>query len=66
MTKVSTGGDTGRISASQWAINDVLAASERSTEGRSQFFWTTDKNGDVMLACFPQGATYENIEFDLI
>ena len=52
------------IAASPESVQEVLAASEDDPDGRSQMFWFRLQNGDLMLACFPQGDTYFATELD--
>lgn len=49
------------IPASELGIQRVLAA-DVSLDGRSQFMWLRLRNGDLALATFPRGATYEDLE----
>lgn len=39
----------------------VLTADDVDEHGRSQWLWVRFPNGDLMLATFPQGATYEAV-----
>lgn len=47
--------------ASQEAADLILNA-PMDEDGRSEWLWVVLENGDVLLACFPQGETYERIE----
>lgn len=48
-------------SASHGSVALVLAADRDSDDGRSQWVWLTFPNGDLALATFPQGSTYESV-----
>lgn len=40
----------------------VIDASDVSEDGRSRWLWVRLANGDLLLACYPQGGTYEIVE----
>lgn len=44
------------------AVRTVLRAEEGGEDGRSTWKWVRFANGDLALAVFPQGATYEALE----
>lgn len=50
--------------ASAESVATVLAADESADDGRSQWLWIRFANGDLVLACFPQGDTYSATEVD--
>lgn len=39
----------------------VITAHSTGHDGRSVWMWVRLQNGDLMLATFPQGATYEAV-----
>lgn len=51
-------------SAGEAAVATVVMAPEDTGDGRSPWFWLRTPNGDLMLACFPQGETYFDTEYD--
>jgi hypothetical protein len=50
--------------ASQASVNYVLAQSEESMDGRSNWVWVRLPNGDLILGVYPQGDTYFSVEKD--
>jgi hypothetical protein len=44
-------------------VKKVLAADEDSDDGRSQFMWIRLTTGELILGVFPQGDTYQDIEY---
>jgi hypothetical protein len=40
----------------------VMSSQPEDPDGRSEWTWVRLLNGDLMLATFPQGATYEKVE----
>lgn len=46
------------------AAEVVTTADAASGDGRSPWFWLRTHEGDLMLACFPQGDTYFAVELD--
>ena len=50
--------------AAQAARLRVLNADEFSDDGRSNWVWVRLRNGDLILGVFPQGETYEAVEYD--
>lgn len=48
--------------AREQAVRLVLDAPVETGDGRSRWCWIRMANGDLFLACAPQGATYERLE----
>jgi hypothetical protein len=46
------------------AAQAVIDASVNTGNGRSHWYWVRLVNGDLMLACYPQGDTYFDTEAD--
>lgn len=40
-------------------LTDLMQATEGDLDGRSAWQWVRLANGDLMLACYPHGDTYE-------
>lgn len=51
------------VTAAPALVQFVLTAPE-DDDGRSPWYWLRLANGDLMLACFPCGLTYENTDLD--
>jgi len=47
------------------AIKMVLDAPTSGDDGRSEFFYLLLANGDLVVACYPQGDTYMSLDADL-
>ena len=43
----------------------VMSQSPGGNDGRSEWLWVRLGNGDLLLACYPQGETYEMTEGDI-
>lgn len=52
-------------SASPDKVEMVIRQSTEGHDGRSKWSWFLLANGDIVLGCFPQGNTYENILDDI-
>lgn len=49
----------GQTPATEAEVQYLLAQSTSTGDGRSPYMWVTLLNGDLMLATYPQGDTYE-------